>query len=368
MKKKNCGLCLAGCIIFYILIFVLQRLIVFVADDIWYGTNLVTGQKLSGIADIIESQVWHYNNWGGRSINHAVLQLVLMGGEFFDDILNTVMCAVLSFLIIKIADAKKLVFFLFSTVLLIILNPAFYGNMFWQSGTANYLYSTCWIFCFSMIYLKELEGKGIASKTGVAFWMPLLGLVTGWSCENMGPASFILATGVTLYLWMFMKKRPKVWMIEGIVTSFAGSCLMILAPGNFVRSSLIDDSSLAKFVQIRIESMKTATFDFLLPAFVIAFGVTFVYLFVCREKLSKKEISLAAYAITAHLGMSLSPTYPSRAVFGIVAIMIVYIISLSAKICENSKSRKTLTAVGITLYAIGIWQITPLILYPPYAG
>ena len=53
----------------------------FMMDDIWYSTNLATGNTLSGLGDVIESQVWHYLNWGGRSITHAFLQLSLMCGE-----------------------------------------------------------------------------------------------------------------------------------------------------------------------------------------------------------------------------------------------------------------------------------------------
>lgn len=57
-------------------------------DDEWYGTNLVTNQPLRGLSDIIESQIWHFRNWGGRCMTHGILQLTLMSGEFMADMLN----------------------------------------------------------------------------------------------------------------------------------------------------------------------------------------------------------------------------------------------------------------------------------------
>ena len=59
-----------------------HRRITFMMDDEWYGTNLVTNQPLRGLSDIIESQIWHFRNWGGRCMTHGILQLTLMSGEF----------------------------------------------------------------------------------------------------------------------------------------------------------------------------------------------------------------------------------------------------------------------------------------------
>lgn len=368
MKKSNKYILIAEILLFYAVLFILQRVIVFVNDDLWYATNLVTGQKLSGIADIIESQKWHYMNWGGRSINHGLLQLLLMCGEFADDVLNTAMCAILSFLITKISGAKRHSFGLLATVILIVLNPAFYSNMFWQSGAANYLYSTGWIFCFAFCYLKVLNKDGFKNNVWLSVLMPPLALMTGWSCENMGPASFLFALGLTLYVVIKDKQKPAVWMIEGIVFSLAGSMAMILAPGNYVRSALIEENGLRQAVSIRIYSMKLATLDFLLPTLLFAACVSAVYIFVLKRKLNRTQTAFLIYGLVAHGGMALSPTYPSRAVFGVTAVFTVYIISILWEMFSEQKAKRAITVTAGLLYIVAICKMTAFIFYPPYGG
>ncbi|MCQ2538849.1 MAG: DUF6056 family protein [Acetatifactor sp.] len=366
MKQGNKGILIGASILFLAVIFVLQRVIFFVNDDWWYMTNLVTEKPLAGLRDIWESQYWHYFNWGGRSVNHAVLQLVLMCGELVADIFNTILCGVIAYIICKLADAKEKAFVLLAGVFLIALNPSFYNNMFWQSGAVNYLYATCWIFCFAFLYLNALNGKMISNRSGIVIWMPILGLMTGWSCENMGPASFLFATCITVYLWKWEKKKPTVWMVEGILASLAGCLFMILAPGNYVRSDLIEQTSLVQMISIRVSSMLVATCDFLLPVFVLAIGLTLVYLFAYQKKLTRTQIAFLAYGIVAHGGMALSPTYPSRAVFGVLAIFTVYMISLLAAMAQEQKARKVITAFGSILYLVAVCQMIALIIIPPF--
>lgn len=358
--------CLVAAFVFYLIIFILQRIIFFAEDDNWYITNLVTGNKIANLSDIIESQVWHYFNWGGRSINHGVLQMTLALGELAADILNTLMCVIISFLICKLAGVKEHAFRLLAIIILIALNPAFYGNMFWQSGAANYLYATTWIFCFVLLYLAALNGKTISNKSGIVIWMPILGLITGWSCENMGPASFLLAVGITFYLWKWEKKRPTVWMIEGIIASLAGSAFMILAPGNYVRSGLFEYTYPLQRVVIRVESMLTATFDYLFPMLILTLGTTLVYLLAFKKKFTKAQFALLAYGIVAHGGMSLSPTYPSRAVFGVLSILTAYIISLFGEMISDEKVRKVITILGILMYVVGLCRMVALFVIPPF--
>ena len=54
----------------------------FMMDDLWYAEKLVSTEGPSGIPitsfkDIVESQIWHFYNWGGRSVTHGLLQVLL---------------------------------------------------------------------------------------------------------------------------------------------------------------------------------------------------------------------------------------------------------------------------------------------------
>ena len=108
---------LKKCIIFLffiitvVVVFVTHRAVPFMMDDLWYSTNLSVGSTadypagvhISNLKDIWESQVWHYFNWGGRSMTHTMLQLIILCGEKFADVMNTVVTIVLAFVIYVVA-------------------------------------------------------------------------------------------------------------------------------------------------------------------------------------------------------------------------------------------------------------------------
>ena len=122
--------------------------------------------------------------------------------------------------------------------MLISLCPDFKMSMLWEAGCANYVYSTVWILAFYLIYLRVLAGKKDLPLS--TFFIIPLSLITGWSTENMGPAAFVTALFITVYV--IIKKsaslKTKIMMAEGVVFSLAGSVLCILAPGNFVRKDV----------------------------------------------------------------------------------------------------------------------------------
>lgn len=111
--------------------FILHRRVPFMMDDLWYGTNLATGEKLSSFTDVIESQIWHYRNWGGRSITHGILQLTLMSGEWAADILNLAMTMLLGIMVCVVARQKKMVWLFAASVMGITLNANTKMSMFW---------------------------------------------------------------------------------------------------------------------------------------------------------------------------------------------------------------------------------------------
>ena len=59
------------------------------ADDYSYGLNLANN-KLTGIIDIYNYQIWHYFNWGGRTIAHTFAQTLLMFPNTIFNIVNSI--------------------------------------------------------------------------------------------------------------------------------------------------------------------------------------------------------------------------------------------------------------------------------------
>ncbi|MCD8068617.1 MAG: DUF6056 family protein, partial [Lachnospiraceae bacterium] len=126
-------------------IYLTNRYIPFMMDDLWYSTMLSSEEPITGIGDIITSQIWHYFNWGGRSLTHAILQLTLLAGENAADILNVAMTLLLCLIICTIAGVRRATAFFAAIGMLVGLNANWKMSMFWQAGAANYLYITSFI-------------------------------------------------------------------------------------------------------------------------------------------------------------------------------------------------------------------------------
>lgn len=320
-------LLLLGIVILTAVEFLLHRAIPFMMDDLWYSTNLATGEPLHGLGDIVESQVWHFWNWGGRCMTHGILQLTLMCPEWAADLLNTGMTLLLAAVICLAAGRKGPLWFLMAHSMLVSLNANWKMSMFWQSGLVNYVYSSVWILLFLWLYLRRLEDEEKSDPPGIFLWILPLGLLAGWSNENMGPSCFLLAAGTILLFWR-QKKRVPLWMAEGAAGSLIGSVLLIAAPGNFVRSGTIAQKGLLASLWDRFYSMLTAGADFLFPSFVLLVSLLLFYRICAGKKLRTAQWALLAVAVISYGAMALSPHYPDRAAFGTMAVCVVLILSV----------------------------------------
>lgn len=327
IKKETC-FSILGILILTVLAFVLHRDVPFMMDDIWYGTNLATNEPLQNLWDVIEGQIWHYNNWGGRSITHGVLQLTLMSGELWADILNTIMTLLLAWMICLVAKKKNVSAFLMALALLFAWNANMKMCMFWQAGTVNYVYSSVWILLFVWPFLNEWREGGQVKFPWINLWMIPVSICTGWSNENMGPTCFLLAAATLIYCKKWKKALLKPWMLIGTIGSLIGSILVIVAPGNFSRSSTIEKTGLLETVWERFYSMLCAGCDFLFPV-CLALALTILIKCVClKQKLEKYQIVLLISCILSYGAMVLSPHYPDRATFGTMVLGIVLFLSL----------------------------------------
>lgn len=332
----------------------------YMLDDLWYSTNLATDGPLTGISDVVESQVWHYLNWGGRSMTHTILQLTILTGETVNNILNVIVTALLSMVILKVAtEVAGVKLSVFSSVwwisaitgMLHGLNASWFMSMYWQSGSANYLYITVFIMLFAWCYIRELpggfagnsqEGESLEASQlkGIAIWIIPLAVLTGWSNENMGPTLWLLSVFTITYAWI-KKKQVKVWMIEGAVFSLLGSVACILAPGNFVRSAEVDtDKGFLWKLALRFYSEARGGIDFLYPSMIIAFVLIIIYYPVLKNKWDLKTLVLPAMAVVAWGAMILSPHYPDRATFGSMVLFITAAVSIAIRLYRDHENLK----------------------------
>lgn len=208
MRKNGLQIFLRACLIAGIALLIICELWVhhqvpYMMDDLWYSTNLATGEKLHGFQDIVESQIWHFFHWGGRCMTHGVLQMVLMCPEWIADLMNVGMAIFLAIIICRISHQKGTIWFLMAFSMLVSLNANWKMSMFWQSGTVNYVYSSVWIFLFIRIYLRQMEEPEAKPIPFICIWILPLGLFAGWSNENMGPVCFLL----TIITMVYVKRK-----------------------------------------------------------------------------------------------------------------------------------------------------------------
>ncbi|MCR4814749.1 MAG: DUF6056 family protein [Lachnospiraceae bacterium] len=375
-SKQNTGRIFSGIAYFLIaaillLVFLCNREIIFMQDDLWYATNLTTEEPIAGIKDIVQSQIWHYFNWGGRTVAHTLLQFLLWGGGTLCNILNTLAFASLA-LFLGLNDKKKNVWtVLLASALLVVSNPQLIDTFFWQSGTANYLYMTLMSFPFVWMYLSTLKKKeektfppavGILTAFGVFAW----GLLCGWTNENFGPTIFLITVAVVV-IRIRRKKKIHAWMISGCISTALGSAFMILAPGNFVRNGEIHTLGSWKLdLCKRVVDYVRAAFEYLLPIVLVTLFVYVMYRAVLKKLPDLPTGILLLAGIVAFLALALSPHVPERAAFGVMAFLVWGVIRMLSEIFEEVKKERFRYLIAFVLAAIAIHKL--FFLYAFYIG
>ncbi len=349
-KKQNIILTIVGAIFFLItlaIIWIVHRAVHFQMDDIWYATKLYNGQDsppIENIKDIFEAQVWHWYNWGGRSVTHFFLQITLLIGELFADIMNVLMTVITGLIITLMSMdfagtkknfGRKLISITVIMGMLHAFNPDWHLNMYWQSGSANYLHITVVILLFVWAYLHEMK-EATHHNIIFAILMLPIGLFTGWSNENMGPTAFLLACAA---MFIIKKKGGKIrfWMVEGAILTVVGSALCILAPGNSVRSAYIEKKSFKADLFLRLYGISKGAFEYLFIAFLTAMALLAVLIFILKEKAGAEVYLTLGAAVISWGAMIMSPHYPDRAAYGTMAFLIVAIMILAEKIIKAKK-------------------------------
>ncbi len=292
------------------------------SDDLIYSMKWQSDEPLSSLNDIIDFQVHHYFEWGGRTVAHTIAQLLFLIGKPFSSLFITIAYFLLAFMITKIATDKFSIY-LYSIVIgcLYYLNPAFEKTVLWYTGSANYMWTTLIMLVAIYPAVKIFKGKLLDVKDYL--FLPL-SFLAGWGNENTSPTLLLF---LIFLLIVEIKKHKKVhiWLILSIVLWTLGCGLLILAPGNGVRSSEFSSGLMA--IAYRGHGQVNSWLNWLLPTIVILY-ITYV---LRKEKIGKIS-SLDIGTIFCMLGfisifvMVASPTYPVRATFGSFVFLLIAMI------------------------------------------
>ena len=211
-------------------------------DDYDYAMVWKTGAHLASLSDVAASGVQHYLLHGGRTVTVFCLQLFLWLGKTAFDIANALMFLALVVLVTMHAQ-RALTFWhapgLFAAAgLLLWLSLPHFGEVaVWKSGSTVYLWSAVPAFLFLLPYNLALKNAAEGSHmrcTWAILPMFLLGILAGWSIENLAVTVVVATFGSALYL----RKRHgflPAWMIAGAFGALTGLIGLVAAPGNYVR-------------------------------------------------------------------------------------------------------------------------------------
>lgn len=337
-----------------------QRAVPIMMDDEWYSTVLFAERPLASPGDILQAQIWHYNNWGGRTVAHTIAQLILLYlSEPVADALNVAMIVLLAWMINAVTGERRLAFVTLTVGLLHGLNANWKMSMYWQTGACNYLYTTVILLAFLWLYLRQAETEAGREIPGSILWAAVLGLLSGWTNENMGSAVWVLTVAVML-LRRRRKQPVRLWMPLGSLCCLIGSVLMIIAPGNSVRSAEVASSQYGVLWQIflRMYGVCKGAWEYLFPVLLVTAALVFLNVCVLGNRLRERELLLLAGALLSWGAMALSPHYPDRASFGTMCLLLCVALSQAGAVLrsrDGGRYRIALAGMGVFIWLRGMY-------------
>lgn len=327
-KTRTCWIVVIA--ICFTAIYSLNRLTPIISDDFAYLFIYGEDGRITSIKDIIHSQINHYYMWGGRSVVHFIAQVLLMLPKYIADLLNTlVYLSYISLIYLHIKGSAKNSILLFLMVNLGVwfLQPVLGDTVFWLTGSANYLWGT-WLILLFLLPFRLYTGR-VSRPILQAFYSVcifILGILAGWTNENTAAAMLVIVIGFFIY-YRSQKWSIPVWAIAGFAGAIIGFIIMIAAPGNFVRAGESTSFSLYN-LSYRLFMWTLTLFYYSGPLFLITLISIITFSRFSRgDKKDKMKLVLiyAVAAIAAVYAMLASPTFPRRALFGVVTFLIIAI-------------------------------------------
>lgn len=316
-----------------ILIFVsmlcLNFLTPLLADDYSYGLNL-NEKRIASIMDIFDYQVWHYFNWGGRTVAHTLAQILLVFPKAVFNILNSFIYTALIYLIYlhgcfnKDNEDNSYMLLLIHFILWFII-PVFGQSFIWLVGSCNYLWTTVIILYFLWLYRRNT----LSEKWYNLLFMFILGLLAGWTNENTS-AGLIAILVFSLIINKVETKKFELskTRLFGIIGTLAGFIIMICAPGNYIRSAEFKDDTfiIIKIIKRTLDITNNLE-NIILPLLIVIIILISLKIYH-KKKIEKETYTFILGGFAAIYAMVLSPTFPGRAWTGAIIFFVIAIVIL----------------------------------------
>lgn len=320
------------------------------SDD--YGYSFGVNGRLHSFIDVIEKQIQHYFTWGGRSVAHTIAQTFLLFPKILFSIANSCVYLLLIWLIylnIKGINKKEYpIILLLIHLCLWFVVPAFGQDCLWLIGSCNYLWTTTIILLFLYLFRTSKRNDNLFKSIGFL----LLGIIAGWTNENTAFGLIVATVGILLISKFEYKEKITKWKISGLVGTIVGFVILIIAPGNYVRNSLVNDNTFIVVKLIgRILNDTVSMINVLKPLFILMIVLFTIYIYY-KKKIDKYFYVFFSASILSVYAMVLSPTFPERAWFGIVVFMVISVFNLLINILSMKKVIKYILVDSVIILFI----------------
>ena len=225
----------------------------FCAMTPWISDDFGFSQNGAGLW---ATQVREYMEWSGKFIGHFMSRVLLSGPTWLHPVLTPLMFMLLvasgALLALGAQWRERLSAWHLVVVagLAWIALPAFGTVFFWRTGTPDYGYSLVWATFFLVPY-RMWADKADFRLPGGPLYM-LVGILAGWSNENVGMLALLTAAGVAAFRWR-ASGRVHLWAAAGIAGAALGWGMMMAAPGNAVRLAAVGGAG--KIPLLSVESL-----------------------------------------------------------------------------------------------------------------
>ena len=280
--------------------------------------------------DIFDYQVWHYFNWGGRTVAHTLAQILLVFPKAVFNILNSFIYTALIYLIYlhgcfnKDNEDNSYMLLLIHFILWFII-PVFGQSFIWLVGSCNYLWTTVIILYFLWLYRRNT----LSEKWYNLLFMFILGLLAGWTNENTS-AGLIAILVFSLIINKVETKKFELskTRLFGIIGTLAGFIIMICAPGNYIRSAEFKDDTfiIIKIIKRTLDITNNLE-NIILPLLIVIIILISLKIYH-KKKIEKETYTFILGGFAAIYAMVLSPTFPERAWTGAIIFFVIAIVIL----------------------------------------
>lgn len=291
----------------------------YLADDFTFSYSFADRNELSSPFILLRSLYYHYMEWSGRIVVKFFAQLFTISPKWVFDLCNAAVFTALGLVLSKLGDvfgyATQPLVLCFAYLSLWLVSPAFGQTSLWMCGSCNYLWSTAGCLTFLLPWRALFMQN---SRQYPAIPMLISGIAAGWLYENTSAG--MLVCMVLCLVWCLIRTHqiPR-WALAAFIGSFIGYLLLILAPGNAVRTDdsagIITDSLWVYILRIRRACVILLQYGWPL---LLVFAVL---LFLLIQSSAEKTFLawpciLFISGLAAHFAMILSPVYYLRSTHG----------------------------------------------------